>query len=516
MKNWTLIFCLTGSCLLNAQRVERLTAQPAYIKAATADSLHYYYIDDNLTTFMAGIHMVDEQKNTTDLMTFDDQSFMYYFDEAVICNEGKCILGKSAFSTTVYYVFHDGVMDSLFSSNAEFEQDHIIIGSQVYFHDTRTIYRSGLTGSTDLQVIYASQDASDFTGIGHFYKVGQSIIFADNQLIAGKEYLKRLDLTNNSITVLDSIYGNYAGTVYNNEFYYINANDFYKKIRKVNTVGAVSTLYTEAGFTNGIQDILGVNANGVVCTIYSGTGTMVGVINGGVLTPINHSSSADPYPHGPTYSYTAGEYIYFSAYDTVASTSTWDDAIWITDGTLTGTKKLVSEGSPGMPAFFPMDPYDHHSGNCYEDLWIGNTLENTAHINGIYNIVEEFDTLIGTHDYFVSHQGKYLYFNTRQEWDDQNHVYRISCDIAASVNELSLADISVFPNPTQDKIELHFPALGATASQLSLLDLNGKVLAQQKNSSGFAEFDLSGLNSGVYFVRVVNEKGNATLRVIKQ
>lgn len=66
----------------------------------------------------------------------------------------------------------------------------------------------------------------------------------------------------------------------------------------------------------------------------------------------------------------------------------------------------------------------------------------------------------------------------------------------------------IFPNPATQKVSVFAPK----QSLLSVIDLNGKVLLSQKSKDEQTIFDISGLNSGIYIVRVQNERGGIMVK----
>ncbi len=74
-----------------------------------------------------------------------------------------------------------------------------------------------------------------------------------------------------------------------------------------------------------------------------------------------------------------------------------------------------------------------------------------------------------------------------------------------------LDNISVYPNPTSGQLNV---ALDGDYN-LTLSDIQGKVL-MRKQFNGNSVVDLSGLQNGIYFIRVENEKGYAVYKIIKR
>lgn len=82
-----------------------------------------------------------------------------------------------------------------------------------------------------------------------------------------------------------------------------------------------------------------------------------------------------------------------------------------------------------------------------------------------------------------------------------------------SVADVNAVDISIYPNPTTDKIAIQGFSQKLTASNCSLFSIEGKQfnLEVVENNT----IDTSHLESGVYFVRVTTQAGAATVQFVK-
>lgn len=79
----------------------------------------------------------------------------------------------------------------------------------------------------------------------------------------------------------------------------------------------------------------------------------------------------------------------------------------------------------------------------------------------------------------------------------------------ASIGDLNLQGIQVYPNPVKDEIRIDLPAI-YTEANVKLYDASGKLLISEKIQSGLAILNTSSLSEGMYLVEVsVNEKSNA-------
>lgn len=75
------------------------------------------------------------------------------------------------------------------------------------------------------------------------------------------------------------------------------------------------------------------------------------------------------------------------------------------------------------------------------------------------------------------------------------------------------ASVVVFPNPTQDKININ---CNNTIKSIELYDVQGRVLEILAANKISAQMDLSGKAKGIYFVKITTEKGKKVQKVIKE
>lgn len=74
---------------------------------------------------------------------------------------------------------------------------------------------------------------------------------------------------------------------------------------------------------------------------------------------------------------------------------------------------------------------------------------------------------------------------------------------------------SVYPNPTNGVLNINFSQLSETSFNVQVIDAFGKVYQQinseDMNGSSTVSFDLTDLNTGIYFVKVSTENGQSDL-----
>ncbi|MEX2484829.1 MAG: T9SS type A sorting domain-containing protein, partial [Brumimicrobium sp.] len=91
------------------------------------------------------------------------------------------------------------------------------------------------------------------------------------------------------------------------------------------------------------------------------------------------------------------------------------------------------------------------------------------------------------------------------------------CDYL-SLGEETLADLSVFPNPATDLINISNPT-GTESLRVEMLDMNGRVVVSDANAlsnTSEATIDIDHLQKGVYTLRIYNGEGQRTFKIVKQ
>lgn len=80
----------------------------------------------------------------------------------------------------------------------------------------------------------------------------------------------------------------------------------------------------------------------------------------------------------------------------------------------------------------------------------------------------------------------------------------------AEIKENTLSNVTIYPNPVNNVINIK-----GEKGELNVLDINGRTIHSSYHSE-LSVIDLSEINSGIYFVKVENEKGSFTEKVVKQ
>ena len=79
------------------------------------------------------------------------------------------------------------------------------------------------------------------------------------------------------------------------------------------------------------------------------------------------------------------------------------------------------------------------------------------------------------------------------------------------IEELEGTPISIYPNPATNVLNVD---VSGKMQQLTLINLAGQMVYSQEVEAGTTSIELNGFMSGLYFVRIENEKGTITRKVI--
>jgi hypothetical protein len=103
-----------------------------------------------------------------------------------------------------------------------------------------------------------------------------------------------------------------------------------------------------------------------------------------------------------------------------------------------------------------------------------------------------------------------------QDYGNANKATVMKYDsVYAGVNEPQESRFSLYPNPVTDKITVETSST-PTQSQLSIMNVNGQQLITRHITEPKTQIDISNLPSGVYFVRLTNNRTVEVGKFIKQ
>ena len=81
---------------------------------------------------------------------------------------------------------------------------------------------------------------------------------------------------------------------------------------------------------------------------------------------------------------------------------------------------------------------------------------------------------------------------------------------------LSLNGIKIFPNPFKNTLVIESDTQDQEYFNIQLLNALGQVVYTETNDLSKSEIKVKDLSAGLYFVKIKNEKGEKTFKVIKE
>ena len=81
------------------------------------------------------------------------------------------------------------------------------------------------------------------------------------------------------------------------------------------------------------------------------------------------------------------------------------------------------------------------------------------------------------------------------------------------INEITLKDIKIYPNPVQN--ELFIDGLNGQINQLEIIDYSGRIITSISEKN-IKSIDVSGINQGIYILKISTDKGTSTKQFIKK
>ena|SRR5690554_373136 len=88
-----------------------------------------------------------------------------------------------------------------------------------------------------------------------------------------------------------------------------------------------------------------------------------------------------------------------------------------------------------------------------------------------------------------------------------------NCDYL-SVQKNILENVSIYPNPTNDLINIK--GLSGGEYQITILDLSGRVVQATKTFTSNTTLNLSGIQNGIYLARITKDNAEQVTRIVKQ
>ncbi len=81
-----------------------------------------------------------------------------------------------------------------------------------------------------------------------------------------------------------------------------------------------------------------------------------------------------------------------------------------------------------------------------------------------------------------------------------------ACFILNSTNELEQNALKIFPNPTQDILNLEYDGT-LKIEQLNIFDFHGQLIRSLPFENRISQIDISTIPEGVYFIKIETNQG---------
>ncbi|MBK7309891.1 MAG: hypothetical protein IPI93_03635 [Sphingobacteriaceae bacterium] len=489
--------CLTLISYAQPTNIYQPNGSTTNFGKVTSDSLNYYVVNFPALTLMK----IDGSNNATLVTTLTVDPF-----QTMIWNKGKGIYpvaNGSPFKlfdgSTATDVTGGQLPMAGFTGDKVIQSDYFHKGNFTYFRTSDKIYKTDYTSAASIQTLATRQNLGFGGGINEMQHTTNSIIYWEvTTSTVSPPQLKRIDLITNNITKLDSsTTGTYDyGTVYNNEYYYCTpfgpSSVGVSKVIKVSDNGTKTVLYTETAPNKNLLRIIGVTPNGVIAIIATtSTGKEYVSISGSVATPLNFNTVANSRPSGDIgvgTSRTTSSLVYFVTLDTLYTVNSSNKALWVTDGTLAGTKKVFG----GTPTTFAADgltpQFPGSAEHCGNDLYFngtkGTNVNRLIYVNGSTNNVTIYPINAG-----ITTQPSFRKTASGIEFvalplptsSSEKAVHKVNCSTATGIED-NLANqilFDLFPNPSHGQITIKL-AENLGSYKLTVLNLLGEIVYNEK------------------------------------
>jgi hypothetical protein len=81
-----------------------------------------------------------------------------------------------------------------------------------------------------------------------------------------------------------------------------------------------------------------------------------------------------------------------------------------------------------------------------------------------------------------------------------------------SVNESSIQNVSVYPNPAHDMVSFNLES----DAQVNIFDMTGRMVSTMSMAKGQGQYSVAGLENGVYFLNIrYNDGKTEVARFVK-
>jgi hypothetical protein len=114
----------------------------------------------------------------------------------------------------------------------------------------------------------------------------------------------------------------------------------------------------------------------------------------------------------------------------------------------------------------------------------------------------------------ITVSGVTIYFAVTPYFSGMSGTYLLEIHIngGIGVDEEFATNLILYPNPVKDLLHVKCDNM----RQYDVFSVDGKLIRSSQANNNEKVIDFSGLESGIYMVRITSEKGGVTRRIIKE
>jgi hypothetical protein len=135
-----------------------------------------------------------------------------------------------------------------------------------------------------------------------------------------------------------------------------------------------------------------------------------------------------------------------------------------------------------------------------------------SHESGSFELLDNIAETIFTHS--TPGNGLHQYYVTALYFTGESEPTNTVEVLITNIQTHSDIGLQIYPNPARDVVTLSFENGAELATYISFFNAQGHIVKKEVVSHGQPEMNISGLKTGIYFVRIQNGEMNKSLKLI--
>lgn len=151
-------------------------------------------------------------------------------------------------------------------------------------------------------------------------------------------------------------------------------------------------------------------------------------------------------------------------------------------------------------------------------IMISSAQDTSSIIDTLYNMdsiywtsPQSFDTtfhISSNGDYYIAFKVYSDKTSTSLDIDD----LKFEKSMPTIMSDITTSDFNLYPNPADKKLNISL--VDNRPSSIFIMDIQGKIIRSIVTNSQLNTFDISNLDQGIYFIKLVTDKTNLTKRIM--